>query len=142
MNGEKVSFRVSMLPTYYGEKTVMRLLRENVSGFTLEYLGFHGEGLEAYSRGGQKDDRHDPDDRPDRLNGKVTTLYTILDIVNTPGRQSISTIEDPIEYQHERRIYETQVRPEIGFSFADGLRTLVLPRGSSIVIIGSARSSR
>ena len=43
---EKVSFRVSTLPTYYGEKTVMRLLRESVSGFTLESLGFHGDDLE------------------------------------------------------------------------------------------------
>ena len=46
MNGERVSFRVSTLPVYYGEKTVMRLLRESVSGFTLESLGFHGQGLE------------------------------------------------------------------------------------------------
>jgi type IV pilus assembly protein PilB len=46
MNNEKVSFRVSILPTYYGEKTVMRLLRESVSGFTLEVLGFHGNGLD------------------------------------------------------------------------------------------------
>ena len=53
-NGEKVSFRVSILPTYYGEKTVMRLLRDNVSGFTLEYLGFHGEGLEESIRRSRK----------------------------------------------------------------------------------------
>lgn len=46
LEGEKVSFRVSTLPTYYGEKTVMRVLRESVSGFTLESLGFHGEGLD------------------------------------------------------------------------------------------------
>ena len=46
MEKEKVSFRVSILPTYFGEKTVMRLLRENAGGFTLEGLGFHGMGLE------------------------------------------------------------------------------------------------
>ena len=50
LNGEKVSFRVSMLPTYYGEKTVMRLLRETSSGFTLEGLGFFGVGLEKLMR--------------------------------------------------------------------------------------------
>ncbi|MFA6446412.1 MAG: ATPase, T2SS/T4P/T4SS family, partial [Candidatus Paceibacterota bacterium] len=46
VNSEKVSFRVSILPTYYGEKIVMRLLRENIHGFTLENLGYHGEALE------------------------------------------------------------------------------------------------
>jgi type II secretory ATPase GspE/PulE/Tfp pilus assembly ATPase PilB-like protein len=46
VDNEKVSFRVSLLPTYYGEKTVMRLLRENGGGFTLEGLGFHGDALE------------------------------------------------------------------------------------------------
>jgi type II secretory ATPase GspE/PulE/Tfp pilus assembly ATPase PilB-like protein len=45
LDGEKVAFRVSILPTYYGEKTVMRILREGGGGYTLESLGFHGEGL-------------------------------------------------------------------------------------------------
>lgn len=136
-NGEKVSFRVSILPTYYGEKTVMRLLRENVSGFTLEYLGFHGEGLERVHEAVKKTTGMILTTGPTG-SGKTTTLYTILDIVNTPN-VNISTIEDPIEYQM-KRINQTQVRPEIGFSFADGLRTLVR-QDPDIIMVGEIRDN-
>lgn len=136
-NGEKVSFRVSILPTYYGEKTVMRLLRENVSGFTLEYLGFHGEGLERIHEAVRKTTGMILTTGPTG-SGKTTTLYTILDIVNTPV-VNISTIEDPIEYQM-KRINQTQVRPEIGFSFADGLRTLVR-QDPDIIMVGEIRDN-
>ena len=120
-DGEKVSFRVSSLPTYYGEKIVMRLLRENVSGFTLEHLAFHGEGLERIHRAVKSTTGMILTTGPTG-SGKTTTLYTVLDILNTPD-VNISTIEDPIEYQM-KRINQTQVRPEIGFTFASGLRTL------------------
>ena len=122
MDGEKVSFRVSTLPTYYGEKTVMRLLRESVSGFTLESLGFHGEGLDRIHKSLKSSTGMILTTGPTG-SGKTTTLYTVLDILNTPD-ENISTIEDPVEYQM-KRINQTQVRPEIGFTFATGLRTLV-----------------
>ncbi len=133
--GEKVSFRVSVLPTYYGEKIVMRLLRDNISGFTLESIGFHGIALERM---------HDAMRKTTGLilaccptgAGKSTTLYTLLDIVNTPG-VNISTIEDPIEYQMAR-VNQTQVRPEIGFTFASGLRTLVR-QDPDIIMVGEIR---
>lgn len=136
-NGEKVSFRVSTLPIYYGEKTVMRLLRENVSGFTLESLGFHGRGL---------DDLHKALKVTTGLilatgptgSGKTTTLYTMLDIVNTPS-VNISTIEDPVEYQMTR-INQTQVRPEIGLTFSNGLRTLVR-QDPDIIMVGEIRDN-
>ena len=64
--GEKVSFRVSILPTYFGEKIVMRILRDSISGFTLESIGFHGTGLERMHEAMQQHDRHGPHDRPDR----------------------------------------------------------------------------
>ena len=137
VNGEKVSFRVSILPTYYGEKTVMRLLRENVSGFTLEYLGFHGEGLERIHQAVKKTTGMLLTTGPTG-SGKTTTLYTILDIINTP-EVNISTIEDPIEYQM-KRINQTQVRPEIGFSFPDGLRTL-LRQDPDIIMVGEIRDN-
>ena len=70
--------------------------------------------------------------------GKTTTLYTMLDIVNTPD-VNISTIEDPIEYQM-KRINQTQVRPEIGFTFADGLRTLVR-QDPDIIMVGEIRDN-
>jgi type IV pilus assembly protein PilB len=136
-DGEKVSFRVSILPTYYGEKTVMRLLRENAGGFTLESLGFHGLGLERI---------HDATKATTGMilatgptgSGKTTTLYTVLDIVNTPD-VNISTIEDPVEYQMPR-INQTQVRPDIGFTFANGLRALVR-QDPDIIMVGEIRDT-
>src|SRR3989344_616228 len=137
IGGEKVSFRVSTLPVYYGEKTVMRLLRESVSGFTLESLGFHGRGL---------DDLHKALKLTTGMilatgptgSGKTTTLYTMLDIVNTPN-VNISTIEDPVEYQMTR-VNQTQVRSEIGLTFASGLRTLVR-QDPDIIMVGEIRDN-
>lgn len=137
MNGEKVSFRVSTLPTYYGEKTVMRLLRESVSGFTLEGLGFHGKGLDDIHRALKLTTGMILTTGPTG-SGKTTTLYTLLDILNTPD-VNISTIEDPIEYQM-KRINQTQVRPEIGFTFATGLRTLVR-QDPDIIMVGEVRDN-
>jgi type IV pilus assembly protein PilB len=133
--GEKVSFRVSVLPTYYGEKIVMRLLRDSVSGFTLESIGFHGTGLERMHEAMRKTTGMILSCGPTGA-GKSTTLYTLLDIVNTPD-VNISTIEDPIEYQMPR-INQTQVKPEIGFTFANGLRSLVR-QDPDIVMVGEIR---
>ena len=137
MNGERVSFRVSTLPVYYGEKTVMRLLRESVSGFTLESLGFHGQGLEILHKALQHTTGMILTTGPTG-SGKSTTLYTMLDILNTVD-VNISTIEDPIEYQM-KRINQTQVKPEIGLSFASGLRTLVR-QDPDIIMVGEIRDN-
>ncbi|HEY4516610.1 MAG TPA: GspE/PulE family protein [Candidatus Paceibacterota bacterium] len=134
-SGERISFRVSVLPTYFGEKIVMRLLRDSVSGFTLESIGFHGTGLERIHEAMRKTTGMVLSCGPTGA-GKSTTLYTLLDIVNTPD-VNISTIEDPIEYQMAR-INQTQVRPEIGFSFANGLRTLVR-QDPDIIMVGEIR---
>ena len=134
-SGEKVSFRVSILPTYYGEKIVMRLLRDTVSGFTLESVGFHGTALERMHDAMKKTTGLVLTTGPTGA-GKSTTLYTLLDIVNTPN-VNISTIEDPIEYQMAR-VNQTQVRPEIGFTFANGLRSLVR-QDPDIVMVGEIR---
>jgi len=134
---QKVSFRVSTLPTYYGEKTVMRLLRESVSGFTLEALGFHGEGLESIHWAAKQKTGMILTTGPTG-SGKTTTLYTILDILNTP-EVNISTVEDPIEYQMTR-INQTQVKPQIGLTFAAGLRTLVR-QDPDIIMVGEIRDT-
>ena len=133
--GERVSFRVSVLPTYYGEKIVMRLLRDSVSGFTLESIGFHGIALDRMHEAMRKTTGMVLSCGPTGA-GKSTTLYTLLDIVNTPD-VNISTIEDPIEYQMQR-VNQTQVRPEIGFTFANGLRSLVR-QDPDIVMVGEIR---
>ncbi len=135
MNGEKVSFRVSTLPVYYGEKIVMRLLRESVSGFTLESLGFHGEGLEILHKALQHTTGMVLTTGPTG-SGKSTTLYTMIDILNTAD-VNISTIEDPVEYQM-KRVNQTQVKPDIGLTFASGLRTLVR-QDPDIIMVGEIR---
>ncbi len=135
MDGQKVSFRVSMLPTFYGEKVVMRLLRENRSGFTLEGIGFHGSSLERL-RSAMKQTTGIILVTGPTGSGKTTSLYTVLDILNTP-EVNISTIEDPIEYQMPR-INQTQVKSEIGFTFAAGLRSL-MRQDPDIIMVGEIR---
>ena len=135
LNSEKVSFRVSTLPTHHGEKTVMRLLRESSGGYTLEALGFHGQGLEALHNATKQRVGMILATGPTG-SGKTTTLYTVLDILNTTD-VNISTIEDPIEYQMPR-INQTQVKPEIGLTFAMGLRAL-LRQDPDIVMVGEIR---
>ncbi|MEK7614221.1 MAG: ATPase, T2SS/T4P/T4SS family, partial [Patescibacteria group bacterium] len=120
--GQKISFRVSTLPTYFGEKTVMRLLKENAKGFTLEGLGFHGEGLERIYQSLKQKTGMVLATGPTG-SGKTTTLYTMLEILNKP-EVNISTVEDPIEYQMSR-VNQTQVKPEIGLTFASGLRSIL-----------------
>lgn len=137
MEGEKVSFRVSVLPTYYGEKTVMRLLKDSAVGFTLEGLGFHGENLERIHWATKQKTGMILTTGPTG-SGKTTTLYTVLDILNTP-EVNISTVEDPIEYQMGR-INQTQVRPDIGFTFSKGLRSLVR-QDPDIIMVGEIRDN-
>ncbi len=132
---QNVSFRVSTLPTYYGEKTVIRILNENSYGFSLESLGFHGEGLERVHRAMKQTTGMILVSGPTG-SGKTTTLYTILDILNT-SEVNISTVEDPIEYQMSR-INQTQVRSEIGLTFAAGLRSL-LRQDPDIIMVGEIR---
>ncbi len=132
MGGEKVSFRISTMPTHYGEKAVMRIMREPISGFTLESLGFHGQALDML----HKSLRHTTGlifTTGPSGSGKSTTLYTLLDILNTPS-VNIATIEDPIEYQM-KRVNQTQVKSEIGLTFSAGLRTLV-KQDPDIIMVG------
>lgn len=137
LDNEAVSFRVSILPTYYGEKTVMRLLRENASGFSLEGLGFHGIGLERLHEATKLSTGMILTTGPTG-SGKTTTLYTVLDLLNQPD-VNISTIEDPIEYQM-KRVNQTQVKAEIGLTFANGLRSLVR-QDPDIIMVGEIRDN-
>ena len=132
---DKVSFRVSILPTFFGEKTVMRLLRETGEGFTLEVLGLHGKNMEHIHRALKQTTGIILISGPTG-SGKTTTLYTMLDILNQPD-VNISTVEDPIEYQM-KRVNQTQVNPAIGFTFANGLRSLVR-QDPDIIMVGEIR---
>lgn len=133
----KFSVRVSVLPVYNGEKIVMRLLQEEVKGQGLEDLGFIGGSLEKVQNSLL---------RPTGMilitgptgSGKTTTLYAMMDILNTPD-VNISTVEDPIEYRMPR-INQTQVNPKIGLSFASGLRSLVR-QDPNIIMVGEIRDN-
>lgn len=138
INNDEVAIRVSVLPVYNGEKVVMRLLKESALETTsLEDLGLWGEALEKVKKNIK---------RPYGMilvtgptgSGKTTTLYTILNMLNKP-EVNISTIEDPIEYRIPR-INQTQVKPEIGMTFANGLRAL-LRQDPNIIMVGEIRDN-
>jgi type IV pilus assembly protein PilB len=133
----KISFRVSILPVYEGEKIVMRLLPEDSKGFTLESLGFWAAQLDIVYRNIKKPNGLFLVTGPTGC-GKTTTLYTMMDILNKP-EVNISTVEDPIEYQMPR-INQTQVYPKIGLSFANGLRSL-LRQDPDIIMVGEIRDN-
>jgi type IV pilus assembly protein PilB len=137
VNGDKVSFRVSVIPTYFGEKTVMRLLKEGAGSFSLEAMGFHGASLERVHEAIKQANGMILTTGPTG-SGKTTTLYTIIELLNTPY-VNIATIEDPIEYQIPR-VNQTQVKPEIGFTFSNGLRTLVR-QDPDIIMVGEIRDN-
>lgn len=135
LDGQGVSFRVSILPTYFGEKIVMRLLPDTARGLSLEQGGFHGDGLERIQQATTQATGMILVTGPTG-SGKSTTLYTVLEILNQPD-VNISTIEDPIEYQMPR-VNQTQVKPEIGLTFGNGLRALVR-QDPDIIMVGEIR---
>jgi len=133
----KYSIRVSILPVYDGEKIVMRLLPETSKALTLEQLGLRGEALEATQDNLKKPVGMLLVTGPTGC-GKTTTLYSMMEILNTPG-VNISTVEDPIEYRMPR-INQTQVNPKIGLTFASGLRSLVR-QDPDIIMVGEIRDN-
>jgi type IV pilus assembly protein PilB len=133
----KISFRVSVIPVYDGEKVVLRLLNEAVQILNLEQLGLQKKDLEAVKRAIS---------RPHGMilvtgptgSGKTTTLYTVLSILNRPG-VNITTIEDPIEYRMPK-INQSQVNPKIGYTFVAGLRSF-LRQDPDIIMVGEIRDT-
>ena len=114
----------------------MRLSREG-GGYTFEGLGFHGEGLEVVHEALKEKTGMILATGP-AGSGKTTTLYTMLDTLNTPD-VNISTIEDPVEYQIPR-VNQTQVRADIGLTFASGLRS-ILRQDPDIIMVGELRDT-
>jgi type II secretory ATPase GspE/PulE/Tfp pilus assembly ATPase PilB-like protein len=130
-----VDLRVSIIPSYHGEDAVIRLLVSQVKAFTLEELGFaphDRELIDHYIH------------RPHGMilatgptgSGKTTTLYTILQMLNTP-EVSITTIEDPIEYSMAG-ITQIQVNTATNLTFAKGLRSIVR-QDPNIIMVGEIR---
>jgi type IV pilus assembly protein PilB len=132
---EKLSFRVSIIPVYDGEKIVMRLLHENQKPLTLDELGFLPKARQILEEAIKKPHGIILVTGPTG-SGKTTTLYSVLGILNQPG-VNICTIEDPIEY-HVEGINQSQINPRAGFTFASGLRSF-LRQDPDIIMVGEIR---
>ncbi len=135
ISNREVDFRISTLPLASQEKVVMRILDTSKGAPTLEELGFSQLALRRMNDGIQKTSGIFLVTGPTG-SGKTTTLYAALVILNQEG-VNISTLEDPIEYEI-KGINQSQVRPKIGFSFANGLRSL-LRQDPNIIMVGEIR---
>lgn len=134
-DGRSIDFRVSTFPSYYGEKVVMRILDRDAGFIPLKDLGLTPRNLEILKRAVEK---------PHGLvlisgptgSGKSTTLYSMLGEVDREHKNVLS-LEDPIEYFIEG-ITQSQMRPEIGYTFASGLRT-TLRQDPDVIMVGEIR---
>ncbi len=134
---KEVDFRVSVLPVSHGSKVVMRLLDKTSLSLGLEKLGYFPDTLENLKAAIAKPFGMILITGPTG-SGKSTTLYSILNQLNTPDK-NIITIEDPIEYQ-VRGITQIQTRSDIGFDFASGLRA-ILRQSPDVVMVGEIRDA-
>lgn len=135
--GYKFDIRVSVLPTLFGEKVVLRLLSNDITNIDIATLGFNAFDLENYLEGIK---------RPNGMllisgptgSGKTTTLYATLKLLNKESR-NILTIEDPIEYTLEG-VNQVQLRENIGLDFASAMRTF-LRQDPDIIMVGEIRDT-
>lgn len=133
--GHEIDFRVSILPCYYGEKVVMRVLDKSSLTLDLEKLGFPAQPMQAFGEALA---------RPFGMilltgptgSGKTTTLYSALHKLNQPDT-NIITVEDPVEYELFG-VNQVQTRSEIGLTFAAGLRS-ILRQDPDIIMVGEIR---
>jgi type IV pilus assembly protein PilB len=136
-DGNDVDLRISTLPTTYGEKVVMRLLKKSQKVPSLPDLGLRGLALKNLMSSIQ---------RPHGIiivcgptgSGKTTTLYSILDIVAT-SKVNVVTIEDPVEYQM-KGVNQVQVNVQAGLTFASALRSF-LRQDPNVIMVGEIRDS-
>ena len=131
----QIDFRVSTFPSYYGEKVVIRILDREQGFIPLDQIGLTPRNLELLRKAIK---------RPHGLilisgptgSGKSTTLYSMLSEMDRE-RQNVLSLEDPVEYFVEG-VTQSQVRPEIGYTFANGLRT-TLRQDPDIIMVGEIR---
>ncbi len=135
LQGKEIDLRVSTVPTMHGESVVMRILDKSSTALDFAALGFDTDVLERFMQVLMQ---------PHGIllvtgptgSGKTTTLYTALDKLNNPDIK-ILTVEDPVEYQMEG-INQIQVKPQIGLTFANALRSIVR-QDPDVIMIGEIR---
>jgi type IV pilus assembly protein PilB len=135
LDGKPIDFRVSTFPTVIGEKVVLRILDKSTGAPDLKDLGFFGKRLEIVLDSIKKPHGMFLTTGPTG-SGKSTTLYALLSMLNQPG-VNIVTLEDPVEYFMDG-VNQAQVRPEIGLTFASGLRS-ILRQDPNIIMVGEIR---
>lgn len=137
LGGKDVDLRIATVPTLYGESVVIRLLERGQIFTELETLGFPLTLLEQFNAMILKPHGMILVTGPTG-SGKTTTLYGVLQKINDPGKKII-TIEDPVEYQLSG-VNQIQVKPQIGLSFANGLRSIVR-QDPDVIMVGEIRDS-
>jgi type IV pilus assembly protein PilB len=137
IGGNKIDFRVSILPTIYGEKTVLRILDSTTGLLGLEELGLVSHNLRELRKAIKQPFGMILISGPTG-SGKSTTLYAILKELNQEGINIIS-LEDPVEY-HIEGVNQSQIKPEINYTFATGLRS-ILRQDPDIILVGEIRDS-
>ena len=137
VSGEKIDFRVSTFPTYYGEKVVMRILGAQTKDWRLDGIGLSARNLDLIKTAIKKPYGMVLISGPTG-SGKSTTLYTLLNEVDR-DKQNVLSLEDPVEYVIPG-VSQSQVRPEIGYDFSNGLRT-TLRQDPNIIMVGEIRDS-
>lgn len=135
IGGRKIDFRISTLPVVDNEKIVMRVLDTSVGAPSLEQLGYRKEHIAIIQQQMQKSFGLFLVTGPTG-SGKSTTLFAILSALNAEG-VNISTLEDPVEY-YIQGVNQSQVRPEIHYTFATGLRAL-LRQDPNVIMVGEIR---
>jgi type IV pilus assembly protein PilB len=135
VQNREVDFRVSIIPTSFGEKVCIRLLDKKSQGNSLENLGFTGNEIRVIREAAAQPHGMILITGPTG-SGKTTTLYSILNILHTPDR-NITTVEDPVEYQ-VHGINQVNVREGVGLTFAAALRS-ILRQDPNVVMIGEIR---
>ncbi len=137
VKGKEIDFRVSSIPTIHGESIVLRILDKSSIVLDIEKLGFPEDTMDGFK---------DLIQRPHGIilvtgptgSGKTTTLYCALEKINSPEKKII-TVEDPVEYQL-RGINQIQVKPAIGLTFANSLRSIVR-QDPDVILIGEIRDA-
>lgn len=135
--GRDIDFRVSTFPTYFGEKVAIRILDPQRGVLDLSSLGLEGRNLEIIKEGLKKPYGMILLTGPTG-SGKTTTLYAMLQLINQE-RFNLVSLEDPVEYS-VAGVNQSQVMPEIGYEFANGLRS-ILRQDPDIIMVGEIRDS-